>query len=269
MNNSTIASLYDLKSQKFRERLGSRMNYGYWDDTVLDDNLELGRNDFSLTRSSLQTDEIRDILEDAKLASSIGGISGIDPVPSQVAKAQQLLQGEPKVQSIVLGDASLLQNWSEDSFDVLFSIDAAYHFDTRRSFLHQAHRLLQNAGALGLVDLCFDWSRLPIISKPLSWALAAYAGIPQQNQVSMAVLERHLDQAGFRTTHFQDISSRVFYGFYRWSRRVGRDLSWHDYLTGWLAVQMLASLLVCFAWLGIVKCVMVRAIKVPLSASMA
>ncbi|MEO1368734.1 MAG: methyltransferase domain-containing protein, partial [Acidobacteriota bacterium] len=39
------------------------------------------------------------------------------------------------------------------AFDVVFSVEAAFHFDTRRTFLREAHRVLRPGGCVVLSDI--------------------------------------------------------------------------------------------------------------------
>lgn len=46
----------------------------------------------------------------------------------------------------------------DESFDLVISVEAAYHFETRQDFLKQAYRILKPGGTLALADILFDAS---------------------------------------------------------------------------------------------------------------
>ncbi len=98
----------------------------------------------------------------------------------------------------------------------ILSLDAAYHFPSRREFLRCAASGLAPGGRLGVTDL-FVPSRGPgLRARTFAWA----AGIPQRNLWSRAQWHDELDRAGFEVQAWTDLTTPVFAGFGGFGRRV-------------------------------------------------
>jgi ubiquinone/menaquinone biosynthesis C-methylase UbiE len=83
-------------------------------------------------------------------------VVGLNISVSEVAKCQALLQFNqiPKeCVSVVQGDAISLP-FDAESFDVVMSLDSAYHYDTRGQFMVEARRCLVEGGRIALGDIC-------------------------------------------------------------------------------------------------------------------
>ena len=81
-------------------------------------------------------------------AYPMAAVTGINISARQVAHAQQQT---PSITFEAMDAAQLA--FPDDSFDLLLSVEAAFHFNTRRAFLLEAHRVLRPGGQLVFTDL--------------------------------------------------------------------------------------------------------------------
>ena len=125
-------------------------------------------------------------------------IVGINLSAPQLAHCRRLVPGRHFVQM----DAAQMA-FDEASFDVVLCVEAIFHFDTRRDFLQEAHRILKPGGYLLLSD---------ILSFSKRW-LEAW-GIPPSNNVSdMAVYRALIHSAGFEQIDIEDATEACWHRY--------------------------------------------------------
>jgi MPBQ/MSBQ methyltransferase len=135
-------------------------------------------------------------------------IVGINCSPAQLDRCRELAPGIP----FVTMDAAALE-FEDESFDAIVSVEAAMHFETRRSFFEEAHRVLVPGGRLILSDILF--------AHP--YALGAWT-CPEQNHLSGARQYRDcLRDAGFDILRFEDATELCWRAFCRTLNRWLRD----------------------------------------------
>jgi MPBQ/MSBQ methyltransferase len=117
-------------------------------------------------------------------------------------------------------DATKL-NFSDNYFDAVICVEAAFHFDTRDGFLAEACRVLKPDGSLVLSDF--------LIRNNFGW-LAGLFNVPRTNRVTnISDYQTCLTAAGFIAIEIQDATDLCLGGFLKnllhWSaseRRAGR-----------------------------------------------
>lgn len=125
-------------------------------------------------------------------------VTGINLSARQVAYARQQVPGS----LFRVMDAARM-DFPPDSFDLLVSVEAAFHFNTRRDFLLEAHRVLRPGGQLIFSDLLLrttDWVG--------NWS------VPEANWLpDVTTYTRMLDRLPFANQYLMDVTAATWNGF--------------------------------------------------------
>jgi len=93
--------------------------------------------------------------------------------------------------------------FSDDCFDCVISVEAAFHFHTRERFLREASRVLTNGGYLVLSDILFSSTRWVG-----DWM------VPRENQIdSLEAYRTLLETSGFENIKFSDATTEAWNSF--------------------------------------------------------
>ena len=99
-------------------------------------------------------------------------------------------------------DACIL-DYSDSIFDLLISIEAVFHFNTRRRFLDEAYRVLKPGGQLIFSDLLLN---------DLKWV--GHWMIPEQNLMTdLKSYYNMLNDTNFQIDTFENITDKSWMGF--------------------------------------------------------
>jgi SAM-dependent methyltransferase len=129
-------------------------------------------------------------------------IVGINVSAQQLERARHNAPGC----SFLIMDAARL-DFPDASFDNILCVEAAFHFDTRETFLHEALRVLKPGGRLVHSD---------ILMAPLPLATTRRTHIPNANAIaSPAELEDLILAAGFDRTEVVDATDQCWKPFLR------------------------------------------------------
>ena len=96
-----------------------------------------------------------------------------------------------------------------NAFDVIFSAEAAFHFNTRRDFFTQAHRALKPGGSLLLADILLDLEH-PFSKKMLAWDVPA--NLDQSNPDNY---KHCLEDSGYRNILVEDATEQTWRSWIR------------------------------------------------------
>lgn len=138
-------------------------------------------------------------------------ITGIDITELRIAKGREYLDrlGLSHCIDLQKGDATQLA-FDEAGFDKLIGVECAFHFDTRRDFLHEAARVLRPNGLLVLSDIICERGRdmltLRIGEKTAAEQLQLFH---PANAYDADRYTDYLHAAGFCGVHIVSILSRV------------------------------------------------------------
>lgn len=140
----------------------------------------------------------------------------------------QLQSGRPRLMaagaSPVAGDATKLP-LADETADGMISVEAAFHFSSRRDFFAEARRVLKPGGVLVMSDVSAERS-----PRTAPEALAGFAnlrawGIRRRSLMSSDAIEAALLAAGFTRVELRDVSDRVFAPAIRFYRERLRNTS--------------------------------------------
>lgn len=103
-------------------------------------------------------------------------------------------------------DAARL-GFPDASFDAVLCVEAAFHFDTREAFLHEAFRVLKPGGRLVLTDIL-----VPAVLTPI----APWLQVPRANlEADVDSYAGRLSAAGFTVAEIADATEGCVGGFCR------------------------------------------------------
>jgi len=129
-------------------------------------------------------------------------ITGINVSQAQIAEARKRAPGC----TFHLMDATRL-DFPDAQFDAVICVEAAFHFNTRDTFLREALRVLKPGGSLVLSDMLFRKFFRPF---------AELGQIPRANLIaSLAEFRSRLAAAGFEAVDVQDVTQACVGGFRR------------------------------------------------------
>ncbi|KAJ3225670.1 hypothetical protein HDU81_007715 [Chytriomyces hyalinus] len=176
-------------------------------------------------------------------------LKSITAVTSELAQAQyatsQLKQqnGINSVVKVFVGDALKPWEWkqvasvnnahadessplSNGSIDSVVSLDACYHFNSRKKFLKQSFEILKpGTGLFSISDIIlgpgFDKNNASFVDTLFLRIFCANARVPMENLVSLKDYKVQIEEAGFVDVEIQDVTEQVFPGLLRFVRRQG------------------------------------------------
>ena len=215
----------DFMDEKYADDSKPRwLNIGYWNTARTYPEACAAMVELLGTRAGLQsTDQVLDVgvgfaeqdfvfLDRFKLPH----ITGIDITPVHVEKARERVaeRGLENQMDIQLGSATALE-FPDGSFDKVFALECAFHFDTREQFMREAFRVLKPGGTIALADM------LPCPGKATRKGAFGrkYGHIPDANWYDREEYPEHLTAAGFGDVHVESIREDVYPGMAKYMRQ--------------------------------------------------
>ncbi|MEM6793147.1 MAG: methyltransferase domain-containing protein [Acidobacteriota bacterium] len=132
-------------------------------------------------------------------------VTGINLSRRQVEHARSRF---PEADFRVMDAASL--DFEDGSFDLVLSVEAAFHFETREAFLGEARRVLRPGGCLVLSDILYRTTR---------W-IGGWS-VPEANRLPDLESYRALcRRAGFEIAEMEDATRATWLGFCRHLERL-------------------------------------------------
>jgi ubiquinone/menaquinone biosynthesis C-methylase UbiE len=107
----------------------------------------------------------------------------------------------------------------DQTFTHILSIEGPEHFDTREAFLHEAHRVLQPGGVIGMADFVVKRKPGNPFEKLVAEAARKLWQVPRANVYTAEVYRGKMELAGFKQTEFEELGAAVIPGYYFEQRR--------------------------------------------------
>jgi microcystin synthetase protein McyJ len=148
----------------------------------------------------------------------VSHITGIDITPVHVDKGRERVarRGLEKQIDIRLGSATAME-FADASFEKVFALECAFHFDTRDRFMREAFRVLKPGGTIALADMLPN----PDTKSTLTTVFGRrYGHIPKANYYDREEYPRRLAAAGFGDVRVESIREDVYPAMakYVWQR---------------------------------------------------
>ena len=217
LGNNPAATVYDsLGGDFFLSPAPGWLNLGLWE----------GRGDAAEAEAAVRrlvTTLARDLPMDADIVDVANGLGAQDLVIRETLRPRslvainitesQLVHGRARLMTAlakpVAGDAARLP-LADETADGMISVEAAFHFSSRREFFREARRVLRPGGVLVMSDVSAE--RGP---RTASEAIAGLSnlrawGINRRSLMSADAIESALLTAGFTGVEVHDVSGRVF-----------------------------------------------------------
>lgn len=146
----------------------------------------------------------------------INKIIGLNISPFQIKWGNHFLKeaGLHHIGEVILGSATNMP-FEDASIDRMVSIEAAFHFETRETFLQEVKRVLKPGGILSMADL--------IICTPHSWLQKLFVKsimktlyVPHQNIYDYDEYVKLMKDSGLEILHIESMSNKVTIPFNKW-----------------------------------------------------
>jgi len=117
--------------------------------------------------------------------------------------------------------------YPDNSFSHIIGIEGPAHFNTRKKFFEESHRILRDSGELILTDIILNMqsARRKFFLPWLTRFISRQWHMPEANRVHIPVYREHLADAGFGDISIISIGDRVFNGFAKNNSRVRSIIS--------------------------------------------
>jgi len=146
-------------------------------------------------------------------------ITAIDISETQITEATERRNQRgisDKQLTFEVGDAMKLdKQYAPGQFDVVFSLESAFHYSDRPKFFANVNSVLQNDGVFVISDILLDKDYTPSIINDLFLKIYSdFLHIPKQNLIGQDEWKQQLIDAGFEIIEYNDITDQTFGPYY-------------------------------------------------------
>lgn len=139
-------------------------------------------------------------------------ITGINICEAQVDIARKKVNNAGLSNCIDLAFGNALHlSFGDDSFDRIFAMECAMHFNPRERFLKEAFRVLKPGGKLILMDICGLSTPLSISQRLIYKLACMFWQLPTHNLYPLKDYETTLKNHGFIINNIRSIKDQVYY----------------------------------------------------------
>ena len=208
------------------------MNYGLWDSDKKTDLLEANENlaNFIFDKAGLLNRKDAKVLDVGcgygeqdflwcEKMDSTCNITAVDISEKQVSVANQhreqrnIKDGQLSFQQC---DAlNLLDKFATNEFDVVFSLESAFHYSDRPKFFNNASSVLKSDGVFVISDIMLSDDYTPNLFTELFVRMYSdYLHIPKHNLINSSAWQQQLIDSGFEIVELHDITDKTFVPYY-------------------------------------------------------
>lgn len=222
--------------------VGNFINFGYWENPMSDDiihvskRLESEKDLYRYVINQLNISPKDKILE---VGTGLGVgcvlileeynpkfICGMDFCKAQVDRAtnfnQNFIQNFPNKLSFIQGAAEKIP-YKSNTFDKVFSIEAAQHFVDLDKFAKEAYRVLKLNGQF-IITTYFATSKQAANQLP---NLIPIIEGGTDHAYPVLDFKQYLEQAGFKDVKIESIGQHVWQGYDKWIFQIGYGNTWN------------------------------------------
>ncbi len=147
-------------------------------------------------------------------------IYGINITPHQVRIAQKRVEeaGVSKKLRLEEGNATSLR-YEDNTFDLVFALEAAFHFQTREKFFKEAYRVLKPGGKIVLTDITAFAKKLRLKNKILQRFGQSFWQIPDENLYTNDIYDEKMKAIGFKDVTLKSIWHEVYPPYVQFAKR--------------------------------------------------
>ena len=110
----------------------------------------------------------------------------------------------------------LLYKFKQSAFDIILSVESAFHYSNRPYFLKQVRSLLSSSGTFVISDIVLQDSYKPTaISNIFLRIYSDFLHFPKENLIPVSEWKTSLFASGFQKIEFIDITEDTFLPYYR------------------------------------------------------
>jgi microcystin synthetase protein McyJ len=229
-HESRVEGFYGVGAERFHEYHDGYLNFGLWDEGIREfvpaaENLVRHVGELAALD---QQSRVLDVAcgmgtQDVYLLNNFAParIDGLDVTWKHVEQGRRRMQAagfsEERAQ-FHHGTATALP-FPDNTFSHLLGIEGPVHFDTRETFMREAHRVLRPGGTIVLSDYSLSREPRTLIEKLFMEFTCRLWNVPRENRDSVESYHEKMERSGFVEVEFEEAGERVIPGYYFEQRR--------------------------------------------------
>lgn len=202
--------------------------------------------------------------------SEVFGVPVVDAIERQTRALASIESDRPAaLRHLWQADVNLILSgvrpWpTEQHYDAIVVVDAAYHFHALPAFLKEASSKLRSSGRLAFTTLILDskWELAADWQKRLVLKFAAAALIPSESLLTEKQLTESFLAAGFSSPFCEKLDREVLEGFADYVMRRRKEIKWRERASAaWWKVEATAAAARQLLRSGLLHYVLLKAVK--------